>query len=101
MSTKLLTKTTGKSDKKVTYKIEKDFSINNVEIVKNEINEIINKSQSFHLEMKNLENFDLSAVQLIHALKKKLGNEFSYSLEIKDEIKTIIQHSGFEYLLNK
>jgi MFS superfamily sulfate permease-like transporter len=100
MSTKLITKVSGKSDKNPVYRIEKDFSITNVEAIKNELAELTSGTQSFKLELKNLENFDLSSIQLLHALKNKLNDKFSFSIEVKDEIKTIINHSGFEYLLN-
>jgi DNA-binding transcriptional regulator GbsR (MarR family) len=101
MSSKLITKTTGKIDKKPVFTLEKDFSLNNISQVKNELDEIIDKNKEFHLELKNIENFDLSSIQLLHALKNKLGNGFSYSLSVKDEIKTIIMHSGFDNLVNK
>jgi MFS superfamily sulfate permease-like transporter len=101
MSNKIIIKTSGKSDKLAAFKIEKDCSIFNIEQVKNELDDIIDKYPSFHLELKNMDNFDLSSIQLLHSLKNKLGDEFTYSIEVKDEIKTIIKHSGFEYLLNK
>ncbi len=101
MSNKIIVKTSGKSDKLATFKIEKDFSIYNIEQVKNELDDIIEKYPSFHLNLKNMDNFDLSSIQLLHSLKNKLGDEFNYTIDVKDEIKTIIKHSGFEYLLNK
>jgi MFS superfamily sulfate permease-like transporter len=100
MSAKLINKTSGKSDKNVVYRIEKDFSLNNIELVKSELESIAAKQENFRLEIKNMDSFDLSSIQLLHALKVKLGDKFTYSLEVKDEIKTIIKHSGFDYLLN-
>ncbi len=101
MSNKIIIKSSGKSDKIAVFKIEKDFSVYNIEQVKKELDEIIEKNPSFRLEMKNMDNFDLSSIQLLHSLKNKLGDEFSYTIEVKEEIKTIIKHAGFEYLLNK
>jgi MFS superfamily sulfate permease-like transporter len=101
MSTKHVIKTSGKLDKKIIYRIEKDFSINNISNVKKELDELVNKNKSFHLELSNLENFDLSSIQLLQSIKNKLSNDFSYTLKLKEEIKTIIKHSGFENLLNK
>ena len=101
MSTKHVIKTSGRSDKKTIYKIEKDFSINNITHIKKELDEIVNKNKSFHLELNNLDNFDLSSIQLLQSIKNKLLNDFSYSIHVKEEIKTIIKHSGFENLLNK
>jgi len=100
MSAKLINKTSGKSDKNIVYRIEKDFSLNNIESVKSELEAIAAKQENFRLEIKNMDSFDLSSIQLLHSLQAKLGDKFSYSLEVKDEIKTIIKHSGFDYLLN-
>jgi hypothetical protein len=100
MGAKLINKTNSKNDKKVVYKIEKDFSLINIEQIKVELDTLLTKHDSLHLELKNLDSFDLSSIQLLHALKTKMGDNLSYSLEVKDEIKTIIQHSGFDYLLN-
>jgi hypothetical protein len=101
MSTKYITKTSGKSDKKTIYRIEKDFSINNIAHVKKELDDIVGKNKSFHLELNHLDSFDLSSIQLLQSIKNKLSGDFSYSIQVKEEIKTIIKHSGFENLLNK
>ncbi len=101
MSTKHVIKTSGKSDKKPIYRIEKDFSINNISHVKKELDEIVAKNKSFHLELNHLDNFDFSSIQLLQSIKNKFSGDFSYSIVVKEEIKTIIKHSGFEYLLNK
>ena len=100
MSNKLINKSTVKTDKKVAFKIEKDLSLNNIEQAKSELEEIISKNPNFHLELKNIDSFDLSSIQLLYAIKSKLKNDFSYTVEMKDELKTIFQHAGFDYILN-
>jgi regulator of replication initiation timing len=100
MNTKIINKISGKSDKKPIFRIEKDFSITNIEHIKQELNDLMEKNTSFHLELKNLDNFDLSSIQLLHAVKTKMKENFTFTIELKDENKTIIKHSGFEYLLN-
>jgi len=101
MAKNLIIKTSGKVDKKVVYKVEKDFSINNVEMIKKELEEIIGKTPAFHLELRNIESFDLSSIQLLKAFSDKMGNDFSVSIDLKDDLKTIIQHAGFENYLIK
>ena len=101
MGNKHITKVSGKSEKVPIFRIEKDFSINNIEQVKKELDDIMEKNKIFHLELKNMDNFDLCSIQLLHTLKNKLNDDFNYSIEVKEEIQTIINHSGFEYLLNK
>jgi MFS superfamily sulfate permease-like transporter len=101
MNTKNISRISAKSDKNSVFKIEKDFSINNVDQVKKELQELVEKYSNITLVIKNVDNFDLSAIQLLHGLKLKLGNSFNYTIEVKEEINTIINHSGFDYLLNK
>lgn len=101
MNNKHITKTSGKSDKKPVFMIEKDFSINNIEKIKKEFDDIIEKNASFHLELKNMDNFDLSSIQLLSSIKKKMAENFTYTINAKEDIVTILKHSGFENLLNK
>jgi MFS superfamily sulfate permease-like transporter len=101
MSNKLISKISGKSDKKQIFRIEKEFSINNIVGIKSELDEIVSKSDAFHLELKNIENFDLSALQLLYAVKEKLKEGFTYSIDTKEEIKTILSSSGFENFIKK
>jgi DNA-binding transcriptional regulator GbsR (MarR family) len=96
MSDKLVSKISGKGDKKNIFRIEKDFSINNIELIKSELDNILEKNSTLQLELKGIDNFDLSAIQLLHALKIKLKDNFTFTLEIKEELKTIVTHSGFE-----
>lgn len=101
MSKNLVNKVSGKSDKNTVYSIEKEFSVGNIEQIKQELDEIIGKNESFTLELKNLDSFDLSAIQLVKALKDKLKDKLIISLDVKDDIRTIIQHSGFEQIFIK
>lgn len=96
MSSKLITKISAKSDKKPIFRIEKDFSITNIQLIKDELDNIVKDNPVFQLELKNLDSFDLSSIQILHTLKKKLGDNFSYTAEIKEEVKTILNHSGFQ-----
>jgi hypothetical protein len=100
MGNKIVTRVSDKSSKKTKYIIEKELSINNVEQVKKELDEVLAKNDDITLELKNIENFDLTAIQLIHVLKEKLNDKFSYTIEMKDDLKTIITHSGFDNLLS-
>jgi regulator of replication initiation timing len=97
MSNKIVNKVPDKSGKKNKYKIEKDFYVNNIEHIKKELDIILEKNKELTLELKNLENFDLTAIQLLHALKIKMNEKLIIKLDMKDELKTIITNSGFNY----
>ena len=97
MSKSLVNKISAKSDKKVVFRIEKDFSLNTVEQLKIELEEILSKTPSFDLELKNIDCFDLSAVQLLTALKAKMKDKLTIKVELKDDIKLIMQHAGIDF----
>jgi hypothetical protein len=101
MSKNLVTKISGKTDKKVIYRIEKDFSINNIDLIKTELSEIVAKNNPFTLELKNIDSFDLSSVQLLKALQNKMKDNLILSIELKDDLKVIIQNAGFENIILK
>lgn len=100
MSSTLVSRTSGKSEK-VVFRIEKDFSVANIEQIKQELDDIVASEKAFHLELKNIDSIDLSAIQVLHALKMKMGKAFTYSATMKDETKTILAHSGFEDFFKK
>ena len=96
MSSKLITKISAKSDKKPIFRIEKAPPPPPPPPLKDELDNIVKDNPVFQLELKNLDSFDLSSIQILHTLKKKLGDNFSYTAEIKEEVKTILNHSGFQ-----
>ncbi len=84
-----------KNKKKPVYQVEKELSINNIEVVKKEIEEIIKEEKDgFHLELKELDNFDLTGIQLLLSLKKQMGENFSYNVNLKKDLLLLIEHSG-------
>lgn len=87
-------------DKKNTVVVEKDFSLNTIETVKADIDTILDSSKELHLEFRKIESFDLSSIQFLYALKQKLGKNLTFNLDIKPELKTIINHNGFDKVIN-
>jgi len=87
-------------DKKNTVVIEKDFSLNTIETIKADIDTILDSTKELHLEFRKIENFDLSSVQFLYALKQKLGDNLTFSLDLKPELKTIINHNGLDKIIN-
>ncbi len=89
-----------KTKKNPVFKIDKDFSINTISEIKMEINDVVENFEGFHLQVVRPENFDLTAIQLILAIKNKLGDRFSYTLELKDEHKLLLAHAGIDKYIN-
>ncbi len=98
---KKLTKISINSDnEEVHVVIERDFSINNIEQVKVELTEILNKHDKITLELKEIENFDLTSIQLLYSLKKLEKKEIKIKSKIKDDLNNILVNSGFKELIN-
>lgn len=90
------------SEKNVaSFKIVKEMSINNIDAIKKEIDEVIQNNKKLHLKIEEIENFDLTAIQLLQALKQKLGKNFSVEVKLKKEQEHIITNAGLDiYLKN-
>jgi len=88
-------RTESKNKKRPVFRIEKEISINNIESIKSEIESIVlAEKDGFHLELKEIGNFDLPAAQLLMALKNKLGEKFSYTLDLRKDLVTLLEHTG-------
>ncbi|HOK97818.1 MAG: STAS domain-containing protein [Bacteroidales bacterium] len=91
----VVVRTDSKNKKRPVFRIEKEISINNIETIKDEIANLVNtEKEGFHLELKEIENFDLTAAQLLWALKNKLGDKFSYSLDLRKDQIVLLEHTG-------
>jgi MFS superfamily sulfate permease-like transporter len=90
-----LKRTDSKNKKRPVFRLERELSINNIESVKGEIDKIISsEKEGFHLELVDIENIDLTAIQILLALKKKLGDRFSFSTDLKKDISVLLEHTG-------
>jgi anti-anti-sigma factor len=79
--------------------LEKELIYDNIQAVKDELTKFMEYFKEFSLELTNIENMDLNGIQLLHALKTKLQDQVNIKIrKIKDELKNIIDHSGFEYI---
>ncbi len=100
MGESLFIKTNEKVNKKPVYRIEGDYSINNIERIKEELKKILENDKKIHLDIKNIENIDLTAIQLLYSLKKYLKEDFSFGIELKEDQKQILLNSGFGKFFN-
>jgi hypothetical protein len=96
MEKKVIIKTSAKSAKAHVFRIEKDFSINNVVNIKSEILEILKTYDQFTLELKSIENFDLTSLQILYSLKLKMKEKLIIKYDLKEDIENIVINSGFD-----
>ncbi|MFW6248193.1 MAG: STAS domain-containing protein [Bacteroidota bacterium] len=90
--------------KKLSVEISQYLTIEDVSELKNSILERINSCNSVAVNMKKMENIDVSGLQLLFATERKaheLGIEYSLTLEANDELKSLLSHSGFGKLLTE
>jgi anti-anti-sigma factor len=91
----------GKKDEKTAeIFIEGEFSIAYAEKVKEKLLEVIEQYDRIDVKIQNLENFDLSAVQLLVSLRKSLPvDKIKLTLVLREDLKPILEHAGFKDIL--
>jgi anti-anti-sigma factor len=93
----------GKKDEKTAEVfIEGEFTIGYAEKVKEKLLEVMEQYNRIELKVRNLENFDLSAMQLLVSLRKSLpADKIKLTLVLHDDLKPILEHAGLmDILLN-
>jgi anti-anti-sigma regulatory factor len=87
-----------KTKTKNTITVEKEFAIFNVKDVKGNIDEALEQNKKLVLDMKDMDNLDLTAIQLILALKEK-AKDYKKGIEINisltEQMNQILINSGF------
>ena len=76
-----------------------ELSINHIDLIKNEIESLIDTSKPYEFIVKNADIIDLSLIQLLLSLKK-LNPKSNIQLSLNDEMLGLINISGFNNLLN-
>ena len=77
--------------------------INHIENITRIVNEKLNSDKDLQIKIDNPESIDVTFIQLILAVKatvKASGKDIFIQTELKDELKTLVKNSGFNYILN-
>ncbi len=77
--------------------------INFIESITEVVKERVKTSKNLEIQVDNPDSMDVTFIQLLLALKNTFetaGKEVSVSAELKDELRTLIDNSGFNYVLN-
>ena len=91
----------GKKDEKLAeVYIEGDFTISYVEKVREKLLDVMEQYDRIEVKVQNLENFDLSAIQMLISMRKSLpSDKFKLTLILRDDLKPILEHAGLKDIL--
>jgi len=79
--------------------LEGELTLVNAEEIKVELLSAIEQYNQLTIKIMAVTNIDLSCIQLFISLRKtmaKLKKNLSFELNLSDDIKTLIQNSGFD-----
>lgn len=96
----LIEKNIRETDKQITIKISGDLGINAAEELKAELLAIVNDPRKIRLNLKSVESFDLSTVQLLYAFmndRKKMGFETFFETDFSHSTSLLLQHANIDF----
>ncbi|HKL38118.1 MAG TPA: STAS domain-containing protein [Bacteroidales bacterium] len=91
-----------KSENKAQMVVEKELTIYTVLEIKENFLEAIQQFDELAIQIKNVENIDLSFIQLIESLRKtaeEYDKQISISAELMDETRSLVDNAGFDPIL--
>lgn len=86
----------GNTEKSV-VKIEGDVSLVHIEEIKNKLMDEIKKTNDITIELQNIENIDLSTIQLLYSIKKTKETQNKktiLNIDLSDELQLLLKRSG-------
>ena len=93
-----------KKDKTLDITISGHLNISNISLIKKELDSVLKKGDSFSIEITNIDDADLSLIQLILSLKKKFETtkkQLTLNINLGKEVYDLYKKAGFENLLIK
>ncbi|MFP4092846.1 MAG: lipid asymmetry maintenance protein MlaB [Cyclobacteriaceae bacterium] len=92
-----------KSQKGNALRLQGDLTISNAAYIKDEMIKALDKYNITSLQVSEVENLDLSVLQLIYAFRRAArtgGNEIQLELSLPDEIDLLVRQSGLNQMFN-
>jgi len=92
-----------KDVKNGTILFEGELTYNEVDEIKKKITPTIQKYDELNIQLRNIENLDLTCIQLLFAFQKSfraLNKKLTFDIELPNDIKALIEHSGFSQIIN-
>lgn len=87
-------------DEKEIQKIsfEGDLTLNTISEIVDEVKKKVTFEKNIEIIVQKITNFDVSAIQLLYALKKGALNnnmDIAFNIDLPDDIKVLLQNAGF------
>lgn len=98
-----VTTSTEDGKKKTTIVLTGALTLDEIPSIKYLMIQNLDKYHLFNIIIKDVENIDLGAVQLLYSFKwtvERKSKGVSFNLSLSDEHVTLLEHSGFTDLLN-
>lgn len=92
----------GKGSKGKTVVFEGDLGIKNAEAIRTTVSTMKYTSDAITIHLKNVEKLDITTIQNIRALRKKLndgGKKITIKSELPQEIERLLGNTGFDNTL--
>lgn len=93
---------TKKGESHANILLENELTIFSIESMKDKIIETVLKYDDIKIELKNVDNMDLSFVQLLYSIKitaNKLNKKVSFDVSLSDDIKSLFNNSDLSKVL--
>jgi ABC-type transporter Mla MlaB component len=98
-----VTPSTEDGKKKATILLTGALTLDELPSIKYLMIQNLDKYHLFNIIIKDVENIDLGALQLLHSFKwtiERKSKEISFNFSLSEEHVTLLEHSGFADLLN-
>jgi ABC-type transporter Mla MlaB component len=98
-----VTASTEDGKKKATIVLTGALTLDEMPSIKYLMIQNLDKYQSFNIIIKDVENIDMGALQLLYSFKwtvERKSKGVLFNLSLSDEHVTLLEHSGFADLLN-
>ncbi len=88
------------SDNTAIITLEEDLSINNTENNQIEtIKKTVNENNNIRIVLKNVEDIDLTVIQLLYSIKKtceKEDKKLEFDIKLPQKLDTLLKNTGFD-----
>ena len=89
------------SNENGTILMQGDLTISNIEGVKEQVLTAMNDFTNITVKLNDVENMDLSFVQLLYSISKTAksrNSKIQFDINLSETIQTLLNHSGFKDL---
>ena len=82
-----------------TISLEGELTLHNIETIWDRLREEVLKNNKLIIELRNVENMDLSCLQLLSSIQR-FNSNVKVKMNLSDQLETLLLRGGFSALLN-